>query len=354
MCGHRSATDSGGFCSVAKMSFKLNGIFALTLFCIAFGAFFCYNKSRSFRKDVSFMDQTMLLIVNPRAGLQRANHQLCNLIELFQAGGYRCTVLLTASRGDGIEYARRWSGDFDRIVCVGGDGTFNEVVAGVLASGHNTPIGYLPSGSTNDFAGSMGLSSNLTVAAQDVISGEIRPLDVGCFCGRPFTYVASFGAFTRASYATPQDLKNALGHLAYILSGIREVPNIRSEHLRVRSANFDLEGEFIFGAVCNSTSVGGLLKLDPSIVDMNDGLLELLLIRLPANAIELAQILVSLNQQKYDNCPCIVFDSTPRVEITAPPDMGWTLDGESEPGHAEIVIENQPHAIRFIVPPGTK
>lgn len=297
------------------------------------------------------LDRSLLIIMNPCAGQRHATRALGAVIGVLQSGGYRCTVLLTEKPGDGTRLAQQYGGAYDVVVAVGGDGTLNEVVAGMQAAGLQTPIGYLPAGSTNDFASSLGLPGDLTDAAQIIATGQPHALDVGMFNDRLFTYVASFGAFTRASYATPQSVKNALGHLAYILEGMKDLPNIRSTHMRMQIDDGEqLEGDYIFGAISNSTSLGGLLKLDPSVVDMNDGLLELLLIRLPVDLVELAQILAALNSRRYDATDCITFRSAHRIEIEADPEICWTLDGERADGAAHLTVRNRHDAIRLFLP----
>ena len=291
-----------------------------------------------------------LIIMNPCSGQKQANRHLTDVITQFTAAGNVCTVLTTGSKGDGKRLVLQHAAHFDDVVCIGGDGTFNEVVSGLLEAGLDIPVGYIPAGSTNDFARSLSLSRTVPAAAKDIVNGSVRPLDVGRFNDRPFTYVASFGAFSESSYTADQSVKNAIGHLAYILEGIKDISSIRPHHLRLRTDNGDYEGDYIFGAVCNSTSVGGLLKLKPSVVDMNDGLLEVLLIHSPENAGQLAQILWHVNEQTYEKCPQITFVSTSRVTIDAPADMAWSLDGEYEKGAKQIVIENQHSAISLMAP----
>ena len=275
----------------------------------------------------------LLLILNPCSGKKRANRALAEIVSIFNRGGYDVTVYTTAARGDATQVAASRCREFDCVVCAGGDGTFNEVVSGVYAAGSDTPIGYIPAGSTNDFASSMHLSRNLLQAARDIVEGEPRTLDLGSFNGRCFSYVASFGAFTRASYATSQSVKNALGHLAYVLGGIKELPSIRSRHVRfLLDHETVLEDDYIFGAISNSTSVAGILTLSPEIVDMNDGVFELL--------------------QDY-HTPMLTFTSASHLEIDAPADMDWTLDGEQAKGQAHCVAENLHNAVKVIVNPAT-
>lgn len=291
----------------------------------------------------------LLLLMNPRSGKMRANRVLADIISILNRGGYDVTTYMTCARGDATEVASRRASEFDVILCIGGDGTFNEVASGLLLAGSNTPIAYIPAGSTNDFASSLGLSKNLLQAAQDVVDGKPCSLDIGKFNDRYFSYIASFGAFTRASYATPQNMKNALGHFAYILAGIKEVAAIRSTHLRFTLEDGSVyEDDYIFGAISNSTSVAGILTLAPGLVDMSDGLFELLLIRKPNTAIELSDCVLALTTQDY-NTPMLTFASSSRIEIDAPETMDWTLDGEHADGAAHCVVENLHHGIQVIV-----
>ena len=291
----------------------------------------------------------LLLLMNPRSGKMRANRVLADIISILNRGGYDVTAHMTFARGDATAVASRRASEFDVILCVGGDGTFNEVASGLLLAGSNTPIAYIPAGSTNDFASSLGLSKNLLQAAQDVVDGKPCSLDIGKFNDRYFSYIASFGAFTRASYATPQNMKNALGHFAYILAGIKEVAAIRSTHLRFTLEDGSVyEDDYIFGAISNSTSVAGILTLAPGLVDMSDGLFELLLIRKPNTAIELSDCVLALTTQDY-NTPMLTLASSSRIEIDAPETMDWTLDGEHADGAAHCVVENLHHGIQVIV-----
>ena len=290
----------------------------------------------------------MLFVMNPYAGQRRANKYLPEIISIFNRAGYEVIVHMTEGQGDAAKVVEQRAGNVDLVVCCGGDGTFNETITGLLRSGADVSVGYIPAGSTNDFASSLKLSSNILDAAQDIMVGQPVAYDVGKFGQRYFSYVASFGAFTRASYSTPQSVKNALGHTAYLLEGINELSQIRKEHIRMELDDGVVEDDFLFGAVSNSTSVGGLLTLNPKQVDLGDGLFEILLIRAPRNLTELSECLLALQTQNYSNCAMITFRSTRSVRIFANPNMPWTLDGEREDGHAEILAENIHHAIRLV------
>lgn len=289
----------------------------------------------------------MLFIMNPFAGVKRANRHLADILLTFTQAGYEVITHMTLGRADATAVAREKGKDVDLVVCCGGDGTLNETVTGLLSAGADTPIGYIPAGSTNDFASSLKLPTNILKAAQTIVEGEPVSYDVGRFGGRYFSYVASFGAFTRSSYATPQNVKNALGHTAYVLSGITELSQIRNEHVKMEIDGQVVEGDFLFGAICNSTSVGGILTLDPKQVDMGDGLFEILLVRAPENLGEIHECIQALQSQKY-NCAMLTFRSAQKVRIFADPEMPWTLDGEKEDGHETVEVENLHHAIRLM------
>lgn len=278
----------------------------------------------------------LLLIVNPCAGQKKARKYLADMIDLFNRADYMVTVHITEYIGDCERIAQNYAADMDLIVCCGGDGTFNETVSGILKSGADVPIGYIPAGSTNDFAASLHLSTDILQAVRDIIDGEIVRMDIGLFGDRYFSYVASFGAFTKTSYATPQGLKNIMGHAAYILSGIQELSQLKTYHVRFELPDASvIEDDFIFGAISNSTSVGGVLTLAEDKVDLRDGHFELLLVRAPKDLAELAECIQSLKRQTY-NCDMLTFVNTELVRITAPEDMDWTLDGEWERGHSSI------------------
>ena len=289
----------------------------------------------------------MLFIMNPFAGQKRANRVLPDILLCFSEAGYEINTVMTTGTGAATRAAQCYGRDVDMVVCCGGDGTLNETVTGLLRAGATTPLGYIPTGTTNDFAASLGLSHNPVQAARDILEGEICDYDAGRFGSRYFSYVASFGAFTRASYSTPQDVKNALGHTAYLLEGIQEISQIRKEHVRMELEGQVVEDDFLFGAICNSTTIGGILTLDPKRVDMADGLLEILLVRAPQNLTEITECIQAVQDQTF-NCSMITFRSTSSVRVFAAPEMPWTLDGERGGGHKEVFVENQHLAIRVM------
>ncbi len=291
--------------------------------------------------------KNLLLIMNPCAGIKKANKYLTDILVLFGKNGYNCSVHLTETAGDAKEIAKENAKSFDLVVAIGGDGTFNEVVSGVINSDAGVEIGYIPAGSTNDFASSLKLSKNILKAAEDIVNGTPREIDIGSFGGRHFSYVASFGAFTEASYKTPQNAKNTLGYLAYALEGIKDIANLKSKHLRFVADDVIIEDDFIFGAICNSTSVGGLINLDPKIVDLSDGMFELLLIRLPKDIFELNEIAVALSSKKYKT-KLITFLSAKKIIVETSENINWTLDGEYARGAERIKVENINKAIKFI------
>ena len=291
--------------------------------------------------------KNLLLILNPAAGQKKAAKKLPEIISIFNRADYDVHTFVTAQRGDATDAVVKLGAGMDLIVCCGGDGTFNETITGLMKSNLDVPLGYIPAGSTNDFANSLKLKTNVLEAANQIVNGKLCDYDVGAYGDRFFSYVASFGMFTKSSYATPQGLKNTLGHMAYFLSGITELSKIRKEHVKLELPDETIEGDYIFGAICNSTSVGGILTLDPNIVDMCDGKFEILLVRTPKNLQELHEFIVSILNRTYD-CKMITFRSASSVKISTNPDIVWTLDGERADGSGNITIENLHCRIKLI------
>ena len=290
----------------------------------------------------------LLFILNPCAGMRKASKVLAEILAVFNRADFDVRVYVTAEAGDATSTVEKLAPDMDLVVCCGGDGTFNETVAGLMKVGVHLPIGYIPAGSTNDFAASLGLSADPVEAARQIAEGSPRVYDAGKFGERYFSYVASFGAFTRASYSTPQSAKNLLGHVAYVLEGMQELSQFRKHHLKLQLDDGEvLEDDYVFGAICNSTSVGGVMTLDPKQVDLQDGKFEVLLIRMPKNIQEISECLVALQKQQYNN-PMMTFRSASRILVEAEPDMLWTLDGEKEEGHRTVTVQNLHHAITIL------
>ena len=290
----------------------------------------------------------MLFVMNPYAGIRRAARFLPDILAVFNRADYEVITYMTDATGDAYRMVKEHCHGMDLVVCSGGDGTLNETVSGMLDAGEDIPIGYIPSGSTNDFASSLKLSLNTVQAATDIVEGTPVPYDVGRFGDRYFAYVASFGAFTRVSYNTPQYVKNALGHTAYLLGGISELSQLRKLHIRIDLDDEIIEDDFLFGAISNSTSVGGVLTLDPSQVDMGDGLFEILLVRAPHSLAEIPECIAAVQNQKYNDCKMITFCSASRLKIFADETMAWTLDGEKFDGAREIQVNNLHQAIRLV------
>ena len=289
----------------------------------------------------------LLLIVNPRAGKSKSLAPLYEAIARLSAGGYLVHVRETAAPGDATRFARDIGPLFDTVACYGGDGTLNETISGLMTLAQRPLLGYLPNGSTNDFAASLHLSSDPRLAALDIANGRPRKLDIGRHNDRYFAYVASFGAFTRSSYSASQAAKNALGHFAYILEGLGDLDSLRPYSCRIEADSEVFEGDFIFGAVCNSTSLGGLVKLDSTRVKMDDGRFELLLLRMPKTALDLQNLITAMTRMQYD-CPGVIFRHVQRVTLTTQSHISWSLDGEYAPSAARVEIENLPGAVELL------
>ena len=290
----------------------------------------------------------LLFVINPCAGMRKASKVLPEILSEFNRADYDVHTYVTAEQGDAVGAVERLAPGMDLVVCCGGDGTFNETLTGLIRAGLQIPIGYIPAGSTNDFAQSLGLASDPVAAAREIIEGKPYAYDAGMFGSRYFSYVASFGAFTKISYSTPQSVKNLLGHTAYLLEGIQELSQIRKHPVKLTLDGEEvLEDDYLFGAVCNSTSVGGIVTLDPNQVDMTDGKFEVLLIRAPKTLQEISECLLAVQKQQY-NSAMMTFRTASHITVEADPSMPWTLDGEKEEGHETIQIQNLHKAMQII------
>ena len=294
--------------------------------------------------------RNMLFIYNPRAGKAKIRSNLLDIIDIFARADFEVTACPTQKPGDGISAIREREMDrFDLVVCSGGDGTLDEVVTGMMQRGLQIPIGYVPAGSTNDFANSLGIPRNMMDAAQAVVGGRTFGCDIGAFNDDFFVYIAAFGIFTEVSYETPQDIKNVLGHMAYILEGMRRLSAIRAYPMRVQGDDIDVEGEFLFGMITNSTSVGGFKRITGKNVELDDGKFEVTLIKKPANPMELNMIMASLLNRNI-NTDCMYCFRTGDLRIVSEDQVAWTLDGEFGGKHKEVQICNKKHALRIRIP----
>lgn len=290
----------------------------------------------------------MLFIINPLSGKGKIKGHLVSILDIFIKNGYEVTVHITQERGDAMRVACHCEDCYDRIVCCGGDGTLDEVVSGVVKSGRQIEIGYIPAGSTNDFANSLKLPKTMKKAAAVAATGAVFPCDAGSFNSDVFVYVAAFGMFTEVSYDTDQSLKNALGHLAYLLKGVQSLTSIKSYGMKFEYEDQVIEGKFIYGMITNSVSVGGFKKLTGNNVELNDGELEVTLVRQPENLQDMNRIITALIERNPNN-EFIYWFKTSRLKITSDEEIAWTLDGEFGGDHKEVLIEDHKEAISIIV-----
>ena len=291
----------------------------------------------------------LLMIVNPKAGRHKARGPLFDAAAVLSQGGYLLSIHnTTAQPGDAAAAAEAAGGVYDAVAAVGGDGTLNEVVNGLMRLEHPPLLGYLPQGSTNDFASSLRLPGKPAEAAAAMLSGTPRRLDVGCWNDRYFVYVASFGAFTRSSYTASQAAKNALGHFAYILEGMKDLNSLRPYRVKLTADGEVLDGEYLFGAVCNSTSIGGLMKLEEERLVLDDGKFELLLIPNPRTPADLQNLAVALLNQQYDS-EGLVFRHVASIHLETEEELPWSLDGEYAPSLPAVDIENRCRALEMLL-----
>lgn len=291
----------------------------------------------------------ILLIINPKAGITKYHYNIFDIIEAFCKRECITSTLTTLKEGDAIKLVLKNAKEHDMVVCCGGDGTLNETVSALLKTGANIPIGYIPSGSTNDMARTLAIPKKPKKAAELIMEGVPKPFDIGKFGeDKYFCYTASFGAFTRISYSTPRRLKNVFGHFAYVLEGIAKAGMELAAHkVHVKAENFEADGEFILGGIFNSRSVAGLIKLDKCGVETDDGLFELMLIRMPKTADELNRTIKNLNKQIFTD-QTVIFKRVSWAEFNFENPTAWSLDGENGGETKTVRIENMKHAVSIM------
>lgn len=289
----------------------------------------------------------LLFIFNPLAGKGAIRGHLINILDVLTKDGWLVTAYPTQSKADATRIAAELGGQYDRVVCSGGDGTLSETIAGLRGLDCPPPLGYLPAGTTNDFSKNMHLPKTLEEAAHVAATGPVRKCDIGLFNQTSFIYVAAFGAFTDVPYSTPQEFKSIFGHLAYLLEGVTRLPSLKSYSLNISYDEGTLDGEFIYGMASNTISVGGFRGLTPE-VKLDDGLFEVLLIRRPKTLTQLHNIVSALLQQKPTADGEVIALRTTHLQVTAQEPLPWTLDGEFGGDPLVARIENHHQAIELV------
>lgn len=290
----------------------------------------------------------LYFIYNPHSGREKIRTKLFHILQIFSDAGYELTVHPTREEKDAVKQIAELSDDYDLVVCSGGDGTIDEVVEGMMRRERKIPIGYIPSGTVNDFAGSLKIPRDMLKAAKIAVEGKDFPCDMGTFNDEHFVYIAAFGIFTDVAYSTDQNVKNVLGHMAYLLEGVKRLGNIPSYHMRLHSEELETEGDFIFGMVTNSRSVGGFKSIIGRKVQFDDGVFEATFIRTPKNAVELQEILSSIILKELHSEYMYSF-RTSRLMVEADGMVPWTLDGEFGGECALAVIQNHQQALKIRV-----
>lgn len=292
----------------------------------------------------------LLLIVNPCSGRAKMRGELLRVTEILSSAGFEVTVYPTKARGDAtVRVSNLKNDEYDRIVVCGGDGTLNEVITGLMQSNIKCKIGYIPSGTLNEWSSGLNISKNIAAAARDATSDRTILLDLGEFGDKYFTYTASFGAFTEASYSAPQDIKNVLGRAAYFFEGIKSLGNIKPHRLKFTCNGGVIEGDFLFGAITNSMSVGGIVKFQEAAVNLNDGYFEVLLIRNPDTIVKFQSIVDGILRQDL-NRDGIEFFKTKEIIVEGGADVPWTLDGEYSACTDKMKISNISSALQLVIP----
>ena len=296
----------------------------------------------------------LLFVYNPRAGKEMLKPRLSDVLDIFVKAGYEVTVHPTQAYRDAYYQIKEYEvGKYDLIACSGGDGTIDEVATGMMKRREMgkdvVPVGYIPAGTTNDFAKSLHIPRKPLAAADNAVKGVPFPCDIGKFNDSVFVYIAAFGIFTDVSYETDQAVKNVLGHMAYILEGAKRIFNIPSYKIKVEHDGEVIEDEFIFGMVTNSRSVGGFSNMVGQNIVFDDGLFEVTLIKTPKNPIALQEIIAALLIEQVDTKHMYTF-KTKKITFDSVEEIPWTLDGEFGGEQDYVEIENVQKAMEIMVP----
>lgn len=299
----------------------------------------------------------LLFIYNPHSGKALMNANLGNIVNIFSKAGYLTTVYPTSAKGDALRFISELEPDeYEHIVCSGGDGTLNEVVNGYMQLRQEQNIepairlGYIPTGSTNDFAASMGLPRNLGDAGKVAVGSESFCCDIGRFNQEYFIYVAAFGMFTDVSYDTDQGLKNILGHGAYVVEALKRLNNVKSYNISVQYDNKNICGDFILGMICNADSIGGVRGITGKDVHMDDGMFECLFIQDKISPEEIMDFVNGVINGKIQSSQHIYYFKTDMIRVESSESIAWTLDGEYGGMHQKAEIENIPQMLDIKIP----
>lgn len=292
-------------------------------------------------------EKKLLFVFNPKSGMGLIKNHLLDIVDIMVKAGYEPTVYPTQARGDATKKVKEVGANYDRIVCSGGDGTLDEVVTGLREANLHTPLGYIPAGSTNDFACTLGIPSDMVKAAEIAVGDHIFACDVGQFNEDTFVYIAGFGIFTEISYDTPQELKNMLGHAAYILSAAKSLKSIPSYLMQVEANGEVIQDRFIYGMVTNSISVAGFKGLTGKNVELDDGEFEVTLIKSPTNPIELNEIIAYLTGILSESKMVYAFKAN-HVQVRSRSSVTWTMDGENGGEHWSVDIRNHHQSLNIL------
>ncbi len=299
------------------------------------------------KKKADQPKKKMMLIVNPKAGMKYKKTSVSEIAEYFADHQYETAIYFTSPEYDAPFLVREHAKDFDILACCGGDGTVNEIVSGMMSVNCKIPLGYIPSGSTNDLAASLGISPNAKKAAKTLLTGKPKPFDVGSFDDSYFVYIASFGAFTDVSYSTPREAKNLFGHAAYMMNAVKSMSRIRPYHIKVEADGKAYEGDYIFGSITNSTSVAGTFRFENDMVDFADGKYEVMLIKRPSSLSNAAAICMSMINRSYKHENIQLFHAS-EITVYSDEPMDWALDGEHKKGDTTVKIRNHYRAVNII------
>ena len=295
------------------------------------------------------MEKKILAIVNPRSGMADIGRYIDKIEDNLKNNGYEVDIKFTTRENNATRILEKYDKDFNIILACGGDGTLNETVEGLYEKNKDVKICFIPSGTTNDFARSLNISFDRLHISRHICEYEEKIIDTGFFNGRVFNYVASFGVFSETSYSTSINLKNKIGRLAYVITGVKELFNIKKHNLKVKLGDKEIEDEFVFGSISNSHYIGGFKLFKKNNIAMNDGKFEIVLVKTPKNFFQVLKITFKIMTGNL-NDENIYFYQSPIVEIHSKDELNWSVDGEFGGDIRSLKITNKEKNVKFIVP----
>lgn len=306
------------------------------------------NVEKSMYREKN-MNKQVLLIINPNAGKGNVQRRIPYIKRDLENTGYDVDIVYTKKKVPAKEIIREYHKKADIIICCGGDGTVNDLVSSVMELEDKPEITFIPLGTVNDFARTIGLSRKRFYMPSILKKYTRRKIDIGKFNKKYFNYVAAFGAFTKVSYVTSQKLKKYFGKWAYFIVAIKYFFKIKTYKINIDIDGKKIEKECIYGSISNSKSIGGFQWFRKRDIALDDGKFEIILINKPKHKIQYISMVFDILLKRYQS-KNFFYSQGSKIEITTEKNLSWTIDGEFGGMAKEIKVENCKQAVTFIIP----